>query len=193
MTDFINQFGLTETQAGWIGGASLGGFAIAIIALGVVIEKIGISISIKMAFMCHIFGVMLMTFAVTMLTTPHNLALGVLAGVALAGILFSRKVAKVIQVETVDLSDDERLYRVKGQLFFVSKIYFVQGFDLHDHPARISIDMSSAHIWDQSGVAALDQVIRKFRVGGSAVSVVGLNEESLDLFERIGGQESAHA
>jgi SulP family sulfate permease len=102
-------------------------------------------------------------------------------------------VAKVIQVETVDLSDDERLYRVKGQLFFVSKIYFVQGFDLHDHPARISIDMSSAHIWDQSGVAALDQVIRKFRVGGSAVSVVGLNEESLDLFERIGGQESAHA
>ena len=53
--------------------------------------------------------------------------------------------------------------------------------------------MSSAHIWDQSGVAALDQVIRKFRVGGSAVSVVGLNEESLDLFERIGGQESAHA
>ncbi|AII45656.1 sulfate transporter [Synechococcus sp. KORDI-49] len=138
-------------------------------------------------------SVMLMTFAVTMLTTPHNLALGVLAGVALAGILFSRKVAKVIQVETVDLSDDERLYRVKGQLFFVSKIYFVQGFDLHDHPARISIDMSSAHIWDQSGVAALDQVIRKFRVGGSAVSVVGLNEESLDLFERIGGQESAHA
>ncbi|OUU22835.1 MAG: hypothetical protein CBC13_06995 [Planctomycetia bacterium TMED53] len=63
MTDFINQYGLSETQAGWIGGASLGGFAIAIIALGVVIEKIGISISIKMAFMCHIFGVMLMTFA----------------------------------------------------------------------------------------------------------------------------------
>ena len=138
-------------------------------------------------------SVMLMTFAVTMLTTPHNLALGVLAGVALAGILFSRKVAKVIQVETIDISDEERLYRVKGQLFFVSKIYFVQGFDLHDHPARICIDMSSAHIWDQSGVAALDQVIRKFRVGGSAVSVVGLNEESLDLFERIGGQESAHA
>ena len=55
------------------------------------------------------------------------------------------------------------------------------------------IDLSSAHIWDQSGVAALDQVIRKFRMGGSEVSVEGLNDESLDLFERIGGQESAHA
>ena len=136
---------------------------------------------------------MLMTFAVTMLTTPHNLALGVLAGVALAGILFSRKVAKVIQVDTIDVSEDERSYRVIGQLFFVSKVYFLQGFDLHDHPAKITIDLSSAHIWDQSGVAALDQIIRKFRNGGSVVEVVGLNEESLNLFERIGGQESAHA
>jgi len=138
-------------------------------------------------------SVMLMTFAVTMLTTPHNLALGVLAGVALAGILFSRKVAKVIKVETIDISEQERHYRVTGQLFFVSKIYFTQGFDLHDHPERITIDLSAAHIWDQSGVAALDQIIRKFRNGGSEVDVVGLNDESLNLFERIGGQESAHA
>ena len=68
---------------------------------------------------------MLMTFAVTMLTTPHNLALGVLAGVALAGILFSRKVAKVIQVENIEISDQERRYRVEGRVF-VSKVYFLQ-------------------------------------------------------------------
>ncbi len=63
MIDFTNQFGLTETQSGLIGGAALGGFAISIIALGVVIEKIGIAISIKLAFLCHVFGVLLMTFA----------------------------------------------------------------------------------------------------------------------------------
>ena len=101
--------------------------------------------------------------------------------------------AKVIQVETIDISENERRYRVVGQLFFVSKVYFLQGFDMHEHPERISIDLSEAHIWDQSGVSALDQVIRKLRQGGSSVSVIGLNEESLDLFERIGGQDSAHA
>tara|TARA_B100002051_G_scaffold272225_2_gene308561 strand:- start:1779 stop:3341 length:1563 start_codon:yes stop_codon:yes gene_type:complete len=138
-------------------------------------------------------SVMVMTFAVTMLTTPHNLALGVLAGVALAAILFSRKVAKVIRVETVDVGQDERIYRVIGQLFFVSKVYFIQGFDLHSHQATITIDMSQAHVWDQSGIAALDQVMRKLRLGGSEVQLKGLNEESLDLFERIGGQESSHA
>jgi len=133
-------------------------------------------------------AVMLMTFAVTMLTTPHNLALGVIAGVALAGILFSRKVAKVIRVEAVDVTPNLRRYVVTGQLFFVSKIYFMQGFDVHDHPSQITIDMSAAHIWDQSGVGALNQLIRKLQKGGSQVEVVGLNKESLDLFERIGSQ-----
>jgi len=61
---------------------------------------------------------MLTTFAVTMLTKPHNLALGVIAGVALAAILFSRKVAKVI---TVSRAKENNLttYKVKGQLFFL--------------------------------------------------------------------------
>ncbi|KGG12584.1 MULTISPECIES: SulP family inorganic anion transporter [Prochlorococcus] len=137
-------------------------------------------------------AVMLMTFSVTMLTTPHNLALGVIAGVALAGILFSRKVAKVISVTSQRINEEEILYKVSGQLFFVSKIYFAQGFDTHDHPEKVTIDMSNAHIWDQSGVAALDQIIRKLGLGGSKVEVIGLNKESLDLFERLGGQEPSH-
>ena len=136
-------------------------------------------------------AVMIMTFAVTMLTKPHNLALGVVAGVALAAILFSRKVAKVITVLRTR-EQDKTIYKIKGQLFFVSKIYFLQGFNLHEHPKNIVIDMSLAHIWDQSGVVALEQIIRKFQNGGSKVEIVGLNKESLNLFERLGGLESAH-
>jgi len=138
-------------------------------------------------------AVMLMTFAVTMLTTPHNLALGVLAGVALAALLFSRKVAKVIRVEAQDITPEHRRYVVTGQLFFVSKVYFLQGFDVHDHPARVTIDLSAVHIWDQTGVAALNQLTRKLERGGSIVTVEGLNPESLNLLERIGSQtEAAH-
>tara|TARA_Y100001968_G_scaffold217938_1_gene200572 strand:+ start:50894 stop:52474 length:1581 start_codon:yes stop_codon:yes gene_type:complete len=137
-------------------------------------------------------AVMLMTFSVTMLTTPHNLALGVIAGVALAGILFSRKVAKVIKVNVIKNDDNEIIYEVIGQLFFVSKIYFLQGFDVHKHPRKVIINMTKAHIWDQSGVTALDQIIRKISLGGSEVEVIGMNEESLNLFERLGGQEALH-
>jgi SulP family sulfate permease len=80
---------------------------------------------------------------------------------------------------------------VRGQLFFVSSIYFRQGFELHEHPRRVTIDMAEAHIWDQSGVTALDQVIRRFKLGGSDVKVVNLNPESTDLFARIGVAKEA--
>ena len=135
---------------------------------------------------------MLTTFAVTMLTKPHNLALGVIAGVALAAILFSRKVAKVITVKKVKIDKNQTKYLVEGQLFFVSKIYFLQGFDIYEHPNEITIDMSSAHIWDQSGVVALDQIIRKLKNGGSKVDVIGLNQESLNLFQKLGGIKASH-
>jgi len=46
--------------------------------------------------------------------------------------------------------------------------------------------MAEAYIWDQSGVTALDQVIRRLKLGGSDVQVVNLNPESTNLFSRIG-------
>ena len=52
--------------------------------------------------------------------------------------------------------------------------------------------MSLAHIWDQSGVVALEQILRKFQNGGSKVEIVGLNQEILDLFDRLGGIGSSH-
>ena len=134
-------------------------------------------------------SVMLLTVCVTVLT--HNLAVGLLSGVGLAAILFSRKVAKVIKVESMLQDDNHRIYKVRGQLFFVSSIYFRQGFDMREHLELVTIDMEEAHIWDQSGVTALDQVIRRLKLGGSKVQVVNLNQESLDLFARIGVAEEA--
>ena len=87
-------------------------------------------------------AVMLLTVVVTVLT--HNLAVGLLSGVALAGILFSRKVAKVIEVSSELIAPEHRVYRVRGQLFFVSSIYFRQEFELHEHPERVTIDMADA-------------------------------------------------
>ena len=136
-------------------------------------------------------AVMLLTVVVTVLS--HNLAVGLVSGVALAAILFSRKVAQVIEVSSELISPSHRLYRVEGQLFFVSSIYFRQGFELHEqpHPEHITIDMAGAHIWDQSGVTALDQVIRRLKLGGSSVEVLNLNPASTNLFARIGVAKEA--
>ena len=128
-------------------------------------------------------AVMLLTLALALIT--RNLAIAVLVGVALAGILFSRKVAKVISVTATQLAPDHLYYAVQGQLFFVSTVYFLAGFKRHAHPARVTIDMAQAHVWDQTGMRALDQVMRKLQQAGSAVELVNVNRESLDLFDRI--------
>jgi SulP family sulfate permease len=128
-------------------------------------------------------SVMLLTLLLAVLT--RNLAIAVLVGVALAGILFSRKVAKVISVDATWLEDHYLYYTVRGQLFFVSTVYFLAGFKKHVHPARVTIDMANAHVWDQTGMRALDQVIRKLSRAGSSVEVLNLNRESRDLFDRI--------
>lgn len=134
-------------------------------------------------------AVMLLTLALALIT--RNLAIAVLVGVALAGILFSRKVAKVIAVSASWRTDDWLHYTVRGQLFFVSTVYFLAGFKHHEHPARVTIDMAEAHIWDQTGMRALDQVVRKLRQGGSTVELLNLNAESLDMFRRISESSDA--
>jgi sulfate permease, SulP family len=64
-------------------------------------------------------------------------------------------------------------------------VYFLAGFKPHGRHARITIDMQAAHVWDQTGMRALDQVIRKLQQAGSTVELINLNKESLDLFGRI--------
>ncbi|MEO0973280.1 MAG: SulP family inorganic anion transporter [Pseudomonadota bacterium] len=128
--------------------------------------------------------VMLATVAGVVLT--HNLAIGVLLGVLLSGIFFAGKIAQIFRVTSV-LSDDgtERRYRVEGQLFFASCEAFTRAFDLREALERVVIDVSAAHIWDISSVAALDLIVLKFRREGAEVELVGLNEASETIVDKL--------
>ena len=46
--------------------------------------------------------------------------------------------------------------------------------------------MAGTHIWDQTGVAALDKVVGRYRRQGARIEVSGLNADSLGLYERLG-------
>ncbi|MDY8110719.1 SulP family inorganic anion transporter [Fulvimarina sp. 2208YS6-2-32] len=129
--------------------------------------------------------VMLVT-VVTVVWT-HNLAIGVVAGVLLSGIFFAAKVAQLFAVDS-DLSEDRRhrTYRIQGQLFFASTGDFAKAFDFREDVDKVTIDVSRSHIWDLSGVGALDRAVLKFRREGTEVEIVGLNEASRTLVGRLG-------
>ncbi|MGP1386599.1 MAG: STAS domain-containing protein [Thainema sp.] len=129
-------------------------------------------------------AVMVTTVVVTIVT--HNLAIGVIIGVALSAIFFSRKIAALISVGS-KLSGDEtaRTYFVNGQIFFVSVENFINSFDCREKLEQVTIDLTHAHLWDQSAVDAVDKVVLRIRKRGVAVDLIGLNEASATLLDRL--------
>lgn len=128
--------------------------------------------------------VMIATVATVVYT--HNLAIGVLVGVLLSGIFFAGKIAQLFGV-TKQISPDGRVrtYHVEGQLFYGSVEDFMAAFDFKEAPEKVIIDVSRAHIWDISSVQALDMAILKFRRDGAEVEVVGMNEATETLVDRL--------
>ncbi|MEO0757358.1 MAG: SulP family inorganic anion transporter [Cyanobacteria bacterium J06648_16] len=126
--------------------------------------------------------------AVTVLTTviTHNLAIGVIVGIALSSLFFSRKIAKLIQISSrLSADGKERTYHVVGELFFVSVSDFLAAFDFSEHCDRVIVDLTHSHIWDQSAVMAIDKVVLKFRAKGTETKLVGMNEASETLLKRL--------
>ncbi|WP_299861772.1 SulP family inorganic anion transporter [uncultured Hoeflea sp.] len=128
--------------------------------------------------------VMLATVAFVVFT--HNLAIGVLVGVLLSGLFFAWKIAQLFGVRST-LSDDgrTRTYIVEGQLFFASADDFMRSFDFREVLEKVVIDVSRAHIWDISSVAALDMAVLKFRRDGAEVEIIGMNEASETIVDRL--------
>ena len=116
----------------------------------------------------------------------HNLAIGVLIGVLLSGLFFAAKVAQIFRVTSTASEDGrERAYLVEGQIFFASADEFIKAFDFKEAIERVRIDVGRSHIWDLTGVAALDTVILKFRREGTEVELIGMNEASATLVDKL--------
>ena len=132
-------------------------------------------------------AVMVATVIVTVFSS--NLALGVAVGVVLSGVFFTFKVARLLRVATENDAQTGRItYRVSGQVFFASADIFIESFDIQAAKGTtVLIDVTQAHFWDITAVAALDKVVQRYRVHDIAVDVVGLNQASSALIVSLDG------
>ncbi|MCU1511692.1 MAG: sodium-independent anion transporter, partial [Arthrobacter sp.] len=134
---------------------------------------------------------MVMVSTVIGVVATHNLAIGVGVGVLVAMVLFARRVAHFVTVErTLSNVDGVELvtYRVDGELFFASSNELYTQFEYALDPKRVVIDMHASHLWDASTVASLDAITEKYRHHGKEVRIVGLNDASVLMRERLAGR-----
>jgi SulP family sulfate permease len=135
--------------------------------------------------------IMLVTVVATVVT--HNLAIGVGLGVLTAMAVFARRVAHLVEVDrVVDPDGTTTIYSVTGELFFASDQEFIDSFDFAGDPSNVIIDLSRAHVWDASAVAALDAIETHYARHGVEVEITGLNRLSEELRDTLSGQMAAH-
>lgn len=138
------------------------------------------------------------TETVVMLTTmfviifTRNFALGVATGIVMSTVFFSRKIAQLVFVDkTLNNDGTRRIYKVAGQIFFLSKEEFLRSFDFRELVEYVTVDLTQAHLWDQGAVETVDKVVSKFRRNGIEVEVVGLNEASGTLFNQLANNKES--
>ena len=57
--------------------------------------------------------------------------------------------------------------------------------DVPEAAPNVAIDMTGAHFWDISGVAALDKIVARLRRDGRTVDVIGYNRASADIVDKF--------
>jgi len=131
--------------------------------------------------------VMVVTVAAVIAT--HNLAIGVVLGSLTAMVIFARRVAHLVNVTDVtDPEGHQVIYSVTGELFFASANDLIHQFDYSGDPDKVIIDLTGAHIWDASSVAALDAVTVKYEARGKTVEIIGLNPHSARMHDALSGE-----
>ncbi|MDK1342061.1 SulP family inorganic anion transporter [Streptomyces sp. 378] len=133
-----------------------------------------------------------MAVTVAAVVATHNLAIGVVLGCLVAMVIFAKRVAHLAEVSgVVDPDGNQVVYAVTGELFFASSNDLVYQFDYKDDPDDVVIDLTDAHIWDASSVAALDAIETKYAQRGKKVTIVGLNKSSAEMHDKLAGQLTA--
>ncbi|PWI11979.1 sodium-independent anion transporter [Streptomyces sp. NWU339] len=133
-----------------------------------------------------------MVITVACVVATHNLAIGIIVGSVTAMVIFAKRVAHLAEVTAVVDPDGKTVvYRVTGELFFASSNDLVGQFDYATDPDKVIIDLSSAHIWDASSVAALDAIETKYAQRGKTVEITGLNTPSAHLHGKLSGELAA--
>ncbi|WP_392667244.1 SulP family inorganic anion transporter [Streptomyces sp. LN785] len=134
-----------------------------------------------------------MVITVICVVATHNLAIGVVVGSITAMVIFAKRVAHLADVTAITDPDGTTVvYSVTGELFFASSNDIVGRFDYATDPDEVVIDLSAAHIWDASSVAALDAIETKYAQRGKRVQIIGLNDPSAELHCKLTGELTSH-
>jgi sulfate permease, SulP family len=132
------------------------------------------------------FSDVLVVVAVTAITVWQDLAVAVISGVVLSALVFAWKSAKHVRLSVVEDSEETRIYRMEGLLYFGSVHDFAEKFNPAADPPRVVLDFHEARVCDLSGLEALKSLAGRYRKLGKTLEVRHLSPDCGRMLERAG-------
>jgi SulP family sulfate permease len=135
---------------------------------------------------------------VTVITVGQDLAIAVIAGVIVSGLVYSWKSAQSIWVSieytvvsawavrpTQSNDENVKTYKLHGSLFFGSVNNFKKLLNpSNDKENTIYLDCADAWLWDQSSVEAISAQTEKYRKAGKTLHIKNLRPYSLRIMTK---------
>lgn len=125
------------------------------------------------------------TVLVTVVTVMQDLAVAVVVGVIVSALAYAWNNARRIHADVYD-TDEGKVYRVQGPLFFGSSDGFVDLFDPENDPDSVTVDFADSRVVDQSALQAIEAVAAKYEAVGKSIQLRHLSRDCHKLLNKAG-------
>lgn len=125
------------------------------------------------------------TVLVTIVTVMSDLAVAVVVGVIVSALAYAWNNARRIHAN-VEATENVKIYKIQGPLFFGSTDGFVELFDPANDPATVIVDFADSRVVDQSALQAIEAVAAKFEAAGKRIQLVHLSRDCHRLLTKAG-------
>ncbi len=123
----------------------------------------------------------LIIVVVSGITIVADLAIAVIVGVIIAALIFAWEKGKRIDIERVEESSGQKIYHIRGAIFFGSVHNFLEAFKIDDDCDDIIIDLLHARIFDHSGIEALNTITQRYKNANKTIHLRHLSTECLEF------------
>lgn len=128
----------------------------------------------------------LIIITVTIVTVLTDLAVAVIVGIILASLNFAWQTAKNIHVDISNNSNDLKIYRLDGPLFFGSSMKFKTFFQADSDPKNVVIDFKKSRVCDHSAIDSIKYIVEQYQQKNKNITIKHLNTECKKLLGKAG-------
>ncbi|MFT3991003.1 MAG: SulP family inorganic anion transporter [Luteolibacter sp.] len=128
----------------------------------------------------------LVILAVTGITVWHDLATAVFCGVILASLAFAWKSSKHLHATIISDRGGERIYQIRGLLYFGAVRDFLEKFRPEKDPGNVVLDFHETRVCDLSGIEAIHTLVQRYDKAGKTIRLRHLSGDCRSLLEKAG-------